>query len=467
MSDGESQSILCWLQALPEALPGAYDDCHPLPPPSSPSLSRKRKAQRQQPSPPMSLTEMEKEKDLTLTRKRQRIVDATGTAATDPDQTPRPSLRTGRSSASASLSASSASASSSRSGSPKKQFMNLRIHESGIEFRTLDAAPKEEAANLLNNLRQIGRGLAILPHDERQRILQDDAIDAREWAFSFKAAGEVDALPGRIPSPEVVAVVRKRAKKCHEFGHEEAAWNTEVHFRLLESILRDPKTEEAGSLNFTTCTSARPHPRYLPRCTQAKMVDMCLYADLYDDADAMEAQQALCRQTPTSSVNHTDFAPLQLSPMVLSIETKKSGKDLDTAQLQMGIWHAAQWSFLRSAVLLSLQARQAKSTPDEPTPFAPQMLQQQQQEQERQADEALNRLAFLPGVIVQGHKWMLVLSTREGLKTVLWVEQQFGSTHRILETYQVIAGLRELAAWGRDTYLPWFRENILAGYEPG
>lgn len=195
------------------------------------------------------------------------------------------------------------------------------------------------------------------------------------------------------------------------------------------------------------------------------MVDMCLYADLCDDADAMEAQQALCRQTPTSSVNHTDFAPLQLSPIVLSIETKKSGKDLDTAQLQMGIWHAAKWSFLRPAVLLSLQARQAQSTPDESTPSAAQNL-QQQQEQERQVDEALARLGFLPGVIVQGHKWMLVLSTREHLKTVLWVEQQFGSTHRILETYQVIAGLRELAAWGRDTYLPWFRENILVGYGP-
>lgn len=167
MSDGESQSILCWLQALPEALPAADDDCPPLPPPSSPSSSRpnKRKAQHQQPSPPISLSEMEKETDLTPTRKRQRIADATGTSATDPNQTPRPPLRTRRSSASASgsLSASSASASSSRSGSPKKQFMNLRIQESGIEFRTLDAAPKEEAANLLNNLRQIGRGLAILP----------------------------------------------------------------------------------------------------------------------------------------------------------------------------------------------------------------------------------------------------------------------------------------------------------------
>lgn len=130
--------------------------------------------------------------------------------------------------------------------------MNLRIQESGIEFRTLDAAPNDQAARLLDNLRQVGRGLAILPHDERQRILQDEAIDAREWAFSFKPAGEVDALPGRIPSPDVVAVVRRRARKCHESGHEEAAWNTEVHFRLLEAILRDPKTDKAGPLDFTT-----------------------------------------------------------------------------------------------------------------------------------------------------------------------------------------------------------------------
>ncbi|KAH6999271.1 hypothetical protein EDB80DRAFT_583949 [Ilyonectria destructans] len=84
-------------------------------------------------------------------------------------------------------------------------------------------------------------------------------------------------------------------------------------------------------------------------------------------------------------------------------------------------------------------------------------------EHDTRVDAALSHLGFIPGIIVQGHKWLFVLSTREGQKTILWTERQFGSTQSILEVYQIVAGLRELAAWARDVYIPWFQEHVLTG----
>lgn len=176
------------------------------------------------------------------------------------------------------------------------------------------------------------------------------------------------------------------------------------------------------------------------------MVDFCLYLNPTDSP----ALQALGRRTPTLTVNHTDFAPLQLSPIVLSIETKRPGKELDAAQLQMGVWHAAQWAFLRSVIGL---------TP-EPVTAEDEILRNQK------ANEVLGQLGFIPGIIVQGHRWLFVFSTLEGDKTVLWTERQFGTTQSILDTYAVVAGIRELARWARDVYVPWFRANVLAGFQP-
>ncbi|KAM5527124.1 hypothetical protein FOXYSP1_20393 [Fusarium oxysporum f. sp. phaseoli] len=82
-----------------------------------------------------------------------------------------------------------------------------------------------------------------------------------------------------------------------------------------------------------------------------------------------------------------------------------------------------------------------------------------------QADQALATLQFIPAVIVQGSRWLFVLSTRQGQKTVLWKEWQFGSTATVMKTSQIVAGLRQLAAWTDKVYLPWFQKEILAYYE--
>lgn len=47
-------------------------------------------------------------------------------------------------------------------------------------------------------------------------------------------------------------------------------------------------------------------------------------------------------------------------------------------------------------------------------------------------------------------------------KTTLYTRgKMFGGTGSMEEIFRAIAGIRELTAWGRDHYLPWFQKNIL------
>lgn len=154
------------------------------------------------------------------------------------------------------------------------------------------------------------------------------------------------------------------------------------------------------------------------------------------------------------SVNHTDFIVTQERPFLISIETKKSAVQGDEAQLQMSVWHATQWSFLRWAVGQKLLRTRQTQGLDAPTTEEP-------REHKAAKLAALAKLGFIPGIIVQGHRWHLVLSTYEDGKTTLWAEWEFGSTKGLLDIYAVVEGVRELTASGRDAYLPCFKENIL------
>ncbi|KAK7429856.1 hypothetical protein QQZ08_003701 [Neonectria magnoliae] len=183
---------------------------------------------------------------------------------------------------------------------------------------------------------------------------------------------------------------------------------------------------------------------WLPKCTRAKMVDYCLYLGRNQEgAESLEAHQKLSARILTLSVNHTEFQRLRLRPMALSIETKGPAHGLDVAEVQMGIWHAAQWSSLRSAVFSSLESRVSA------------------EEQGKETEDAMLRFPLISGVIIQGHKWLFVLSTREQFKTIFWTKRQFGTTQSIVDVYQVFAGLRQLAAWAENVHLPWSRLYVL------
>ncbi|KAE8383310.1 hypothetical protein BDV26DRAFT_277497 [Aspergillus bertholletiae] len=181
------------------------------------------------------------------------------------------------------------------------------------------------------------------------------------------------------------------------------------------------------------------------------MIDLCVYASFDGDTELSASIIKLCRITPTLAVNHTDFDPINERPLLLSIETKKSSIDWNTALLEIGTWHATQWSFLQWAVRQKMirQLTEMPKTNEEEEKFNANLL------------AILSALGAMPGIIIQGHRWFLILSTYENEKIKVWTGHQFGTTESYLGVYTVIAGMRQLTAWGRDTYLPWFMANVL------
>jgi hypothetical protein len=467
------QRVTGWICGLPDDFTNSPIST-PVEEEAAPPQSQSRKRKKvQEPSPPATVADMD---DLeTPTNKRQRLI-----LATDTELTPRPLYDPSSDPVKAPSLSGSNTSGQSRSTSPlKRQFLELRLDETGVEMRalsvdTLKALPNEDAASLLRIMRRIGTCKGFLPENKREEILQDHGIgdgDLDDWDSAFKDSSAFDDLPGRIPSPGEIRLVREWTTDCIDSKHEEAGWNDEVHFRLLQAIFREPGEKGGGLFNITTryaarspvdsnliltkldSNTARPHKNWLPRSVGSKMVDFCVYADTaYTDATSFKTHEAFCRTTLTKSVNQTDFQRLQMRPIVLSIETKAGNQNLDAAELQIGVWHAAQWAFLRSSLIAVKRAH-----PNRPAT-----------EQEiKAADEALASLRFIPAVIVQGHRWLFVLSTRQGHKTILWKEWQFGSTSTVVETYQTVAGIRHLTAWAEKVYLPWFEKEILAYYKPG
>lgn len=247
-----SQSIIAWIRDLPETF--AYSpsrSCSPYQTPANqkitPSQTRKRKA-TQEPSPPPTVFNMEDPE--TPTNKRQRLV-----LTTDPDLTPKPDPMRAPS-----LSSSNASG-QSRSTSPlKRQFLELRLEETGVETRALSvdglmAISNPEAASLLRIMRRIGTCKGFLPERLRDEILQSHNIegcDLDDWDSAFKDSSAFDDLPGRIPSPKEIRLVREWTTDCINLKHEEAGWNDEVHFRLLQATFREPGEKNGGLFNITT-----------------------------------------------------------------------------------------------------------------------------------------------------------------------------------------------------------------------
>ncbi|KAH8665300.1 hypothetical protein BGZ61DRAFT_366486 [Ilyonectria robusta] len=453
MSD--NTRVLSWVQSLPEhveyiPLP-SHEPCKKRKPATAPSY--------QLASPPASLNDDENK--MTSTPKKRRLEGSS--VLLDPDATPRPGAgarmrSVAGSSASISQSASETSSVSGAS-SPKKQMMSLRLSETGVEWLALNENTVPEVARtLFNTMGEVGRGHDILPDVLRPTItekLKARNMDHRRWRHCFKPADEGDALPGRIPSIEEVEKVLMKATECENFKHEEASWNSQVHLRLLEGIFEEPLGGQCDDFNAVSCTSARPHREFKPISSTTKMIDICVYASLDRNEELRAAMTEFSNITPTMAVNHTDFETIQHRPLVLSIETKKPGVEWEKAQLQTGVWHAAQWAFLRWGVGQKLLRQRLEQGLDAPT------TDEEQEEFKGEKLAALSKLGFIPGVIVQGNGWHLVLSTYEDGKTKLWTDWVFGTTKGLLDIYAVVAGIRELTAWARDVYLPWFGTYIL------
>ncbi|KAL7921157.1 hypothetical protein ACQKWADRAFT_296418 [Trichoderma austrokoningii] len=337
-------------------------------------------------------------------------------------------------------------------------MMNLKRSDGGaIKYELLSQETVPQIAKpFFIDMAIIERGINTIPYALRETIREDQGLIPEDfqqmWPDNcFQSKHEADNLPGRIPSFALIKQPLSRAKECEICKQDEACWNWMVHFSLLRNIFEDSFGKQYDNITARSCTTAWPHREFGPNLGPNSMIDACLCAKLDDSPEVQKAMQDFIDITPNGSVNFTDFYALKDHVILSPLETKPlTGEGLDKAQLQISVWLGAQWDFLYWAVRQKLLKQQsAKGLDDEEILKA-------------ETNEALSKLGFIPAILVLGHEWHLALSTYNGGNTTIWAQSRFGSTEALQKFFSVIAGVRRLAAWGRDVYLPWFQENVLA-----
>lgn len=172
-----------------------------------------------------------------------------------------------------------------------------------------------------------------------------------------------------------------------------------------------------------------------------KKIDFCVYLDpRYDTIDTNIASQvdSVRARLPLLSINPTDDLSLLSNPIAISIETKRPGEGLDTANLQVATFLTAHLTILQRLVDAgaAIPVDEGEKMP------------------------SVDDLGFLPGLIVQGNTWNFVAASRQDSRIIIWSETSLGSTGDIFGIYQIIASLQLLREWINATYWPWLRRVI-------
>ncbi|KAK7408302.1 hypothetical protein QQX98_009504 [Neonectria punicea] len=365
---------------------------------------------------------------------KRKLTDQAGDQPVDSNATPRPSKAASSNSVFRSAPSLSSQSNSQVSGksSPTKAFPVHGYNNHYLDSVTMDPDNKtmpSALANLLNDMYDFSTERDIIPDVIKDEIVKRSASDRslrrlRDDAY-YQAAetglSSADASRLMLTARKLV----KRAGQCHHLQYDEAGWNNLVHTPLLDAVLNDRDPSESQSVDFSPCMTAPISPRFHHFSITSTKVDYVLYLDA--DGEDVSISDALAQlEKSEGSVNHTAFTPLSQHPISISIETKRHGGDGRRADVQLAAWQAAQWSFLES-----------------------------------QAGDKVNELAFLPGIIVQGHEWKFVATTRRDRKTTLWSSHQFGTTMTLVGIFQIMAGLRRLRRWSTEVFWPWYKSQVL------
>ncbi|KAF5120897.1 hypothetical protein E5D57_013233 [Metarhizium anisopliae] len=400
----------------------------PSPPPSAPGTSIHQSTTYRQKS--MSASQYKQKRRL---RDSPEPVVLESESDQEPDRTPRPnkstsalgdlddrSISVGHSTPSH---VSSKASKASRNSSPRKQFRNAEIQQTG--FRTAsfeDEIKSPSLRQLRRDLKGIQRGDRILPQGLRAQLGSE--FDIPWFAYSD---GE-DSTSYRYPALAKIRQIFGRAKKCRDGHHGESSWNMDVHSGFFEWLLRDDP-ESSGPLDYRYCLTASLLPQYKPKDAPSKMVDFCLAVEVGEEEERII--NFLCRSRPGFSINHTDWGDLNKFPIAISVETKGHGDPYDTALLQVATWHASQWRSLRWG------------------------------------GKALSAIEFLAGVIVIGHDWRFVATVLgEDDKATTFESIPMGSTDSIFGIYTLFAALQRLKRWAESTYWPAFKRDMLGDTAP-
>ncbi|KAI3571065.1 hypothetical protein IWW34DRAFT_640034 [Fusarium oxysporum f. sp. albedinis] len=326
---------------------------------------------------------------------------------------------------------------SKRSQSPTKLFPMYGPEGHRLVRDSLNpTAPRHSMSRsiseLFRDVNDVSRSISIIPQSIKVALEQhlEDTMSldrVHDWMF-FADTGGIRDLDKSLSWASDREVLRRALRIADRSGHcsqmlsDESAWNNLVHSPLLDLFVNDMyDSEDQELLDFMSCTTTNIDSAYHRFPDAASRVDYVLRFIPEHDPDF---------QTPSDVMapcfNWTSDRLLQQYPLAFSIETKRYGGNTAKGEQQMGIWHAAQWEFLIS----------------------------------RAGAEATSKLDFLPGVVVQGHIWSLVMTTRSQATTTVLCSVEFGNTSSVIGVFQVMSGLRRVRKWSLDVLWPWYKEHL-------
>ncbi|KAK1569820.1 uncharacterized protein LY79DRAFT_66909 [Colletotrichum navitas] len=324
----------------------------------------------------------------------------------------------------------------SASVSPKKLAQNWAVRKAFSRQFTIKEDIPTSLKSMWRDIDRYDKGIGTIGLAEKdaveaaQRTSPEYEQDIFE-SFFYEQEPQVGegARSALGPTPSVASVldIMERGISCRDEQMDEAGWNQIVHGQILELAFAGLWRKNDEIVVFSPCTSATIMSNYTD--TVSRKVDFCVC--IRPDALSSIAIQAIRDQDVMASVsiNHTDFPPLQARPIALSIETKIHGEGLNNAEAQLVTWHAAQWRLLDRLV--------------------------------SRAEPKMQLPEFLPGIIIQGHDWSFVASTKQGDQVTLWTSQHIGSSAKVTGVYQIVCVLQYLKRWIENTYWPWFKQAVL------
>ncbi|RWA08959.1 hypothetical protein EKO27_g6149 [Xylaria grammica] len=180
--------------------------------------------------------------------------------------------------------------------------------------------------------------------------------------------------------PAFVSLILDQARQCDEYFHPEDTWNMMVRYPLMRTaVMGDIYWHGVYGngkplLRVVPCTKASLIATYKSHDAPAHKVDFAIVFEPEPATAAASRIDARRESMPGLSVNHTDSAGLLHRPIVISVETKRTNDSSEKARVRLMAWLAAQWAKLESM-----------------TDCPPEIL---------------------PGIIIEGHDWYLVASTR-------------------------------------------------------
>ncbi|KAL6410162.1 hypothetical protein AUP68_06574 [Ilyonectria robusta] len=400
----------------------------------------------------------------------------------------------------------------SRRSSPSKQIRALRHRSDGIEYRELSDFIDKPASllSLLDDIDNTMEGQGIISPSEITALSQ--AAKDYNADFRWAAKGNLHYFSekrdrfGQTPSVEDVLRILDKAVECSQGDHAEDSWNKSVHAPLLELAFHPRGQRIKDQFISATSWSVMPisilnsqikliltsiHASILPDYgspSTTKKVDFCVYVNPSNEtratsvsiSPAVPSIERLCRELPGQVFNFTDFAPLERRPIALSIETKKPGEGCEGARLQLGVWQMGHWGFLKYLIEIQEEKRQARraeavleaeqAEAEGNTGVVQQSVQSLSlhEEQQRSAPESTQETVrplrlpeFLPGIIIQGHQWDLVITTLDGAKTKFWHKLPMGNTLDTKGIYKLVCSLQILRTWAEESYWPWLKELVM------